>query len=193
MSSRHFSAARALLATALLGALAPKPASAATIMVFSHGNEHYVCQTRTWTVDGLLTVSPFAMVSSNYPTGELHLGELQPGAYGDSPAFERVELRCWVRDRHTSGDMPRADEKWYSIELTRDSAFWNSSHPDQLAPRRSLPRGGTRILLHLRAAGSPEQPTHIDITHAKASPAIGGPADSSDVYDLTPTPQLVRN
>ena len=190
MPNRHVTAARARLAATLLSALAASPASAARIVLYSLGNESYVCQAHTWTVDGALTVSPYETVSSIYPS-ELQLGALAPAPEGDSPQFGRVEMRCWVRDRHTSGNPPQSGERGYSIALDRSNTFWEWSDPDHAAPLRSLPRDGTTVLLYLRAAGNAQAPTQINVHHAKSCPALIGPADACDDYDLVTTPRLL--
>jgi hypothetical protein len=192
MAYRRFPAARALLAAALLGALASTPASASMLILFSTNEQHFTCSAHAHTRDGAPFAFPHVAVGSGAP-GMIDLGELPAGPHGESPQFEKLVLSCWVRDRFSSGDKPRYQERGYSIELSKDDSFWEHHDVDEDDPVRSLPRDGAQIVLTLNAIGDPRRPTHIEITDATAftTNAING-ASTHD-YDLVERALLTRD
>ncbi|OIQ79703.1 hypothetical protein GALL_385490 [mine drainage metagenome] len=184
MPNRHLTAARALLAATLLGALAASPASAAFLAVFSMGNEHYMCTAHTQKRDGTSVESPARLVAGAYG-GYFELGTLPATPNGDSPEFDSLALRCWVRDAHTAGTQPYPGEASYSIVLHRDDPFWtpNQTIAPGLGP--SLPRDGMTVGMILLADTSANPPPHIDIQRAWIAPFVNLPNNVPIPFGLT--------
>ncbi len=175
MSSRHFTAARALLAAPLLSVLASPPASAARIQLGAEGHDSYFCSAVTKTRDGQQIHTPLVSVNAQR-SAFLELGELPADRDGDSPNFDRLTLSCWIRTR------PQGTYRQYEIDLYRWESFWLAPDAATGSPKPSLPRDGTMIGFKLATAGDAEQPRHIDIVSAWTQPDYD-PASAHLEYD----------
>lgn len=157
---RSLRATRALLLATTLAA--PMLAHGASVLLRSSHHEALLCSVESVSRRGGHSVAtpawswvvPFAHT-------RFELGSLYASADGDSPHFHSLTLRCVRRDRMTVGEVPRADEPTYSIELKRLDPLWNVPIPGTLEWTRQFPRNGTRVAFKLSATGLPQQPLRI--------------------------------
>jgi len=159
MSARHHHFGRRLRAAALSSALVAAPALGASLSLRAPEGTCLICSTITSTSHGpnITSYPKWVRLHKGWPA-LLDLGELPSTQDGDSPRFESLKIRCWLRDEATLKVTPHEQEPSYSIDLNRSDNFWLATDPLTGLTEANLPRDGSIVMLNLEPTGIATQP-----------------------------------
>ena len=165
--SLNRAAARALLGAATLLAAPTGAASAAAVQLSTIGSELLLCRAELNSLDGKrYTATPAWQWVVSYDRAYFDFGKVLEEINDHSPRFASLTLSCVRRDRIMVGELPHADERWYSIELDRFDPLWGLENPYTDASEQGwyseLPRDGIVVALRIGSTGVPHRPLHIN-------------------------------
>ena len=165
--SMNRAATRMLLGAATLLAAPTGAASAAALQLSTIGSELLLCRAELNSRDGeRYTATPAWQWVNSYDRAHYDFGNVLEEVNHHSPRFASLTLSCVRRERIMVGELPRADERWYSIALDRFDPLWGLNDPYTDASAQGwyseLPRDGTVVALRIGSTGLPHRPPRIN-------------------------------
>ena len=146
MSARRDASGRGLLAAVLSSVVLAAPAFGASLSLWAPDGVCLICSTITSTSHGpsIASYPDQVRVHKGWPV-LVDIGELPSTQDGDSPRFESLTIRCWLREQETLNDIPYEHEPSYSIDLHRSDNFWLATDPLTGLTEPNLPRDGSIV------------------------------------------------
>ena len=151
-----------LLGAALSSMCVAAPALGASLSLRSPDGMCLICTALTSTSHGptIASYPDWIRLHRGWPA-LLDVGRLPSTQDGDSPRFESLTIRCWLRDEATLQVTPHEAEPSYSIDLPRSDNFWLATDPLTGLTAPNLPRDGSIVMLNLAPTGVATQPIRI--------------------------------